>query len=146
MISIDTNVLFAAVVSGAPNHAAAARFLVSLAERDDVGVSEFVLVELYGLLRNPAVVEKPLAAGAAASLCGAFRAHTRWRILGFPLDGRALHDTLWRRAGELHFARRRIFDVRLALSVLQQGVTEWATVNTKDFIDAGFKKVWNPLD
>jgi len=31
------------------------------------------------------------------------------------------------------------------LSVLAQGVTEFATVNTKDFKRFGFERVWNPL-
>ena len=29
--------------------------------------------------------------------------------------------------------------------IIQQGVTEFATVNEKDFRDCGFKRVWNPL-
>jgi hypothetical protein len=27
-----------------------------------------------------------------------------------------------------------------------QGVTEFATVNTKDFKGVGFRRVWNPLE
>ena len=53
MISFDTNVLLPAVHAGAPGHQSAAEFLRSLQERDDVAVSEFVLLELYLLLRNP---------------------------------------------------------------------------------------------
>ena len=146
MISTDTNILFAAVVPGSAKHAAAAAFLQSLDGRDDVAMSEFVLVELYGLLRNPAVVEKPLSAPQAAATCTAFRNHARWRIVGFAPDGRAAHDQLWKRAGELAFPRRRIYDLRMAFSLIQQGVTEFATVNTKDFGDAGFRRVWNPLE
>jgi toxin-antitoxin system PIN domain toxin len=146
MISADTNILFAAVVPASAHHAAAAAFLRSLDGRDDVAVSEFALVELYGLLRNPAVVEKPLPAAHAAEACRAFRAHARWRIAGFAPDGRALHDQLWRRAGEAAFPRRRIYDLRMALSLVQHGVTEFATVNTKDFQGAGFRRVWNPLE
>lgn len=29
--------------------------------------------------------------------------------------------------------------------LIQQGVTEFATVNEKDFRDCGFQRVWNPL-
>lgn len=146
MISVDTNILFAAVVPASANHAAAAGFVAALDARDDVAVSEFALVELYGLLRNPAVVEKPLSAERAAETCRAFRSHARWRIAGFAPDGRAVHDELWKRAGELAFPRRRIYDLRMALSLIQHGVTEFATVNTKDFADAGFRRVWNPLE
>jgi len=63
----------------------------------------------------------------------------------FPPDGRALHDTLWSKLGETGMARRRAYDARMALSLLQQGVKELATVNTKDFEDFGFLRVWNPL-
>ena len=62
MISLDTNILLAAVVSGNADHERAAAFVESLQDRDDVAVSEFILVELYGLLRSPAVLARPLAA------------------------------------------------------------------------------------
>jgi predicted nucleic acid-binding protein len=29
--------------------------------------------------------------------------------------------------------------------LIQQGVTEFATVNEMDFRDCGFQRVWNPL-
>jgi hypothetical protein len=49
-------------------------------------------------------------------------------------------------AGYQHpFARRRAYDWRAALLLIQQGVTEFATVNEKDFRDCGFQRVWNPL-
>lgn len=38
-----------------------------------------------------------------------------------------------------------LYDVRSALSMIAQGVTEFATVNTKDFEGLGFQRVWNPL-
>jgi hypothetical protein len=43
------------------------------------------------------------------------------------------------------FARRRAYDWRAALLLIQQGVTEFATVNEKDFRDCGFQRVWNQL-
>jgi hypothetical protein len=46
---------------------------------------------------------------------------------------------------EKNFARRRAYDWRAALSMLRQGVTEFATVNVKDFEGLGFSRVWNPL-
>lgn len=145
MISLDTNVLVAALDSRHPAAATARTFLGSLDGRDDVALSEFVLVELYGLLRNPLVFERPLGAGAAVEVCQTFRRHPRWRLLGFPADSVALHDALWARARQTELARRRIYDLRLGLSLLQQGVTELATANVKDFEDLGFRRVWNPL-
>jgi uncharacterized protein len=54
-------------------------------------------------------------------------------------------EAVWKRAAEPEFARRRIFDVRLALTLRHHGVREFATANEKDFLDAGFERVWNPL-
>ena len=59
MISIDTNILFAASHSAAPFHDAATGFLKKWMVSDQMAVSEFVLAELYGLLRNQAVVKPP---------------------------------------------------------------------------------------
>ncbi|HEY3898069.1 MAG TPA: PIN domain-containing protein [Chthoniobacter sp.] len=145
MIAFDTNILLPAIESGNPHHTAAASFVQSLQHRDDVVLSEFILLELYVLLRNPAVLARPLSASAAAETCEAFRSHPRWQVLGFPPESRAFHDALWPRLRSDQFARRRAYDWRAALCLLQQGVTEFATVNVKDFQDFGFAKVWNPL-
>ena len=145
MISLDTNILLPAVESSNPDHIRAAAFVESLQDRNDVAISEFILLELYGLLRNPAVLAKPLTPAAAVDVCEAFRHHPRWQVIGFPPEGRAFHDTLWPRLREKSFARRRAYDWRAALSMLRLGVKEFATVNVKDFQGMGFAKVWNPL-
>jgi predicted nucleic acid-binding protein len=145
MVSIDTNILLPAVEAGDKAHTGAAAFLQSLQDREDVAVSEFILLELYGLLRNPAVVTRPLGAAAAVQVCEAFRAHPRWQLVGFPPDSRGFHDQLWPLLREKGLARRRAYDLRTALSLLRNGVTEFATVNVKDFQEMGFGRVWNPL-
>ena len=145
MISLDTNILLPAVVARNAHHAAAAAFLGSLQGRQDVAISEFILLELYVLLRNPAVLAKPLSAAAAADVCEAFRNHPRWQVVGFPSESRSFHDTLWIELRLDDFARRRAYDLRAALVLLQQGVTDFATVNAKDFQGFGFRRVWNPL-
>ena len=145
MLSIDTNILLPAVETGNVHHAPAAAFLESLQNREDVVISELILLELYGLLRNPAVLAKPLSASAAVDVCESFRQHPLWQVVGFPPDSRQFHDTFWPRLRAKDFARRRAFDWRAALSLLLQGVTEFATVKEKDFRGFGFSKVWNPL-
>ena len=62
-----------AVETGSPAHSQASAFLESLQDRDDVAISEFILFELYVLLRNPAVLAKPLFPAAATDVCEAFR-------------------------------------------------------------------------
>ncbi len=145
MLSIDTNILLPAVETRNPRHQVAAAFVESLEDRTDVAISEFVLLELYILLRNPAVLQRPFASPVAAGICEAFRQHPRWQLIGFTPDSRILHDRLWKYLREQNFARRRIFDLRMALSMLENGITELATENTKDFEGLGFRRVWNPL-
>jgi toxin-antitoxin system PIN domain toxin len=145
MISIDTNLLLYSQVRQAPEHAAARSFLHSCVERDDVVISEFVLTELYRLLRNPTVLRLPLRAAAASEIIQAFRTQPSWRLVGFTTDSRAFHDELWSSASRSDFPYKRLYDLRLSLSLLHHGVTEFATANTRDFEDLGFKRVWNPL-
>ena len=64
---------------------------------------------------------------------------------GFPTESRPLHDALWQRARAKDFAFRKLCDARSALTMTAQGVTEFATVNVKDFEGLGFRKVWNPI-
>lgn len=146
MTSLDSNLLFYALVDNVREHAAARAFLEDLANQEDVAISEFVLVGLYRLLRLQVLHAHPMSAPAAVAVIQQFRHHPRWRILGFP-EGRSaeLHDQLWHLASQADFAYRRIFDARLALSLRHHGVTEFATANVKDFEEFGFKRVWNPL-
>ena len=145
MLSVDTNILLAAVEAVNPQHAKAAAFLEGLDARHDVALSEFALVELYVVLRNPAVVVHPQSAAAAVEACQALRRHPRWQVLGFPTNSAAFHDEFWPKLSTPDFARRRAYDWRMALSLIRQGVDEFATVNTKDFQGFGFRRVWNPL-
>jgi uncharacterized protein len=141
MLSIDTNILFYARVAASPWHEKARDYLNSLAATRDVVICEQVLVELYLLLRNEAVVSPPLSAARAVEECEMFRSHPHWQLV----DVADVMTEVWPLAARADFARRRIFDVRLALPLRRHGVTQFATANTKDFLDLGFTKVWNPL-
>ena len=146
MTSFDTSILLYSFRRASPFHDRARAFLEDLTPRDDVAVSELVLVEFYTLLRNPAVLDRPLPAAAAVEIVQSYRRHPRWMLVGFDSDSAALHDELWRLAAKARFARRRIYDARLALSLRRQGVTEFATANMKDFSSFGFDRVWNPVE
>lgn len=143
MISIDTNVLLYSLNPDSIWHEAAVDFL-----RQNLGVpsvriaiTDYVLVELYVLLRNPAVMAKPLSAQAARDVVTAYMdAPNVSRI-----ENANVMDEVWELAGDRDFARRRIFDARLALTLRHGGVTHFATTNVKDFEGWGFEKVWNPL-
>jgi len=146
MTSVDGNLLLYCYSQASPFHGKAKEFLESLATRSDVAVSEFVLVEFYTLLRNPAVLTKPLTAAEAVAVVESYRRHPHWMLLGFDPDSVGLHNELWPIAAGKAFARRRIYDARLALLLRRQGVTDFATANVKDFEGFGFDRVWNPLE
>jgi len=52
--------------------------------------------------------------------------------------------SIWELASQPGFARRRIFDARLAQTLRHHGVTEFVTNNIKDFEGFGFDRVWSP--
>ncbi len=145
MLSVDANLLLYCYSEASPYHTEARRFIESISMREDVALSEFVLAELYLLLRNPAVLTKPLSAPHAVTVIQHYRRHPRWRILGFPLTSREIHTSLWKHAATPGIARRRIYDSRTALCLHAFGVNEFATANVKDFEGFHFTKVWNPL-
>jgi len=145
MLSMDTNILLYAYNEASPWHDAAYAWMSSIQQNEDVAISEFILAEFYGLLRNPSVLKHPLTAEEAVEVIQTYRHHPRWRLIGFPTESRPLHDALWKKATAKTFAFRKLYDTRSALSMIAQGVTEFATVNVKDFEGLGFRRVWSPV-
>jgi uncharacterized protein len=139
--SFDTNIAVYACNEGCSEQESAVIFLETLALRRDVVVSELMLVELYLKLRNAKIFANPMTASEAASVCQSFRSNANWEMIG---EGPVM-DEVWRQAAKNEFAIRRIVDLRLGLSLIHFGVTEFATANTKDFQGMGFNRVWNPL-
>ena len=145
MISLDANILLYAYDISCPEHDGAYRYISELGRQESVGISEFVLVEFYTLIRNPSVVERPLRPAAAVSVINRYREHPRLRLLGFPHPADEAMNFVWKAASRAQFARRRIYDVRLARILQQQEVTTFATANARDFRGLGFRKIVNPL-
>jgi toxin-antitoxin system PIN domain toxin len=143
MISVDTNLLVYAQDVRSPRHGGARSFLLAHAGNRHFALSEFVLVELYCVLRSPAVLARPLDSVRAVEIVQRYRSNPMWNIIEYPVP---VMGRVWAKASDPLFARRRIFDVRLAFGLRAAGVTEFATVNTDDFADLGFDRVWNPLD
>ena len=144
MISCDTNILFAAVNPDDPNHAVAHSFIEDHAHDVQFLLAEQVLVELYCLLRNPIIQKKPLSTSEAVGIIASFRQNPAWAIVDVPAEPRVMRE-VWRRAAVPDFARRRIHDLRLALTLRHWGVNEFYTRNKKDFQDIGFVRVMNPF-
>ena len=145
MISCDTNILFIALESSRPGHLEARRFLEGERMNPEFGLCELVLLELYVLLRNPVTARQPLKPGEAAGIVQALRANPHWDILDSPGPAAGIMSELWRCAAAPEFPRRKVFDLRLALTLRHHGVTEFATSNVKDFEGLGFTRVWNPI-
>src|SRR5688572_12561049 len=141
MISCDTNILFPAIEASHPDHAAAREYLESQVDNAEFSVCELVLLEVYTLLRNPATSAKPLTGAEAAGKIQNLRQNPHWALLDYP---GTLMDRIWERATRTD-AFRRIYDVRLALTLRHHGVRRFGTANVKDFKDFGFEMVWNPL-
>jgi toxin-antitoxin system PIN domain toxin len=141
MLSFDTNIAVHAANQSSPDHSDALAFINSLVTRKDVAVCELVLVELYLKLRNEKIFPRPLTAPQAAEVCQAYRKNQAWTLI----ESAFVMDEVWHEAAQSGFAFRRIIDVRLARTLLQHGVVEFATANLKDFEGQGFKRVWNPL-
>lgn len=145
MTSCGTNILFVALASGCPGHRQARAFLEERSDDPEFSLSELVLVELYVLLRNPVIPQRPLSPEEAVGIVQSLRSNPRWDILDYPGPAARVMDAVRERAAAPGFARRRIFDARLALTLRHHGVTSFATANEKDFAGFGFERLWNPL-
>jgi hypothetical protein len=146
MISFDTNLLLYSLNKDCAEYNDARAFFTSLPTAPGAAViCELVLVELYVLLRNPAVLKNPLAPADAVSLIQTFRQHPTWVLVDYPGDTATVMDEVWRWAAQPNIGRRVVFDARLALTLRHHGVTEFATRNDSHFVGFGFARVWNPL-
>lgn len=142
MISLDTNILFYALAPESRHHDAAKALLENLSDTPPrVAMCELVFAELYNLLRNPTVMNTPLTAKAATDIIQAYRHHPGWQLI----ENAPVMAEVWERVKEKQFARRRLYDLRLALTLRHHGVTVFCTTNPKDFANCGFDKVINPL-
>ena len=146
MTSCDTNILFVALETSRPGHEKARQVLEGYKDDAEFALCELSLLELYVLLRNPAIARRPLDAAEAVALVQTLRSNPRWDVLDYPGRAAGIMEELWRWAKAPDFARRRVFDVRLALALRHYGVTAFATTNVKDFEGFGFERLWNPLE
>lgn len=147
MISFDTNLLVYSLNQDCAEHEGARAFFASLpTSRGSVAICELVLVELYVLLRNPAILRYPLEPADAVSIILAFRQHPTWELIDYPGDTASVMEEVWRFAAKPNVGRRIVFDARLAYTLRHYGVTELATRNEAHFTSFGFNRVWNPLE
>ena len=143
ILTADTNLFIHAADPDSAFHDAAKGFFESAcSESEEFVVCELVLVEVYILLRNPAVFKKPYSATEASGYRRALKSNPAWRCIDYDP---AISVKLWDYVSKSNAGYRHIIDARLALTLRQHGVDSFATMNPKHFADFGFKKVWNPL-
>jgi toxin-antitoxin system PIN domain toxin len=142
MIVCDTNILFPALEVSHPIHAPARAWLESMVTERQFALCELVLVEVYTLLRNPVVCSQPLPAEEAVGKIDNLRRNPSWLVLDYP--GPGMMEEVWKHA-RTSDSVRRIYDIRLALTLRHYQVTDFATANEKHFQGFGFSRVWNPL-
>lgn len=143
IVSADTNLFLYAANPDSPQHDAAQQFFATeAAGQQRFLLCGLVLVEIYMQLRNPAVFKKPRSAREAAAFCQTLRMNPAWEFADYEPD---VAKPLWLWAAKITSRFRHIIDARLAFTLIQHGVTHFATANPKHFSGFGFKKVWNPL-
>ena len=81
MRSCDSNILLYSLNAGCPEHARAQEYLAEAALDRDFVACELVLLELYFLLRNPAVLRHPLSAAEAVAVVQQYRRNPRWAVI-----------------------------------------------------------------
>ena len=140
MISVDTNILIYAANPSSKRHEKAIAFMNDFTNKELV-ICELVLVELYMVLRNPAIFPKPYSAEQAASYCQKLKAHPKWLYVDYEPE---ISAKLWKWAAQTKKGFRQIIDARIALTLQHHGVKEFATANMKDFESFAFDKLWNP--
>lgn len=142
MKSLDTNILFYALNRDCPEHEACRSLVESaLSEADQWIIADQVWFELYRLLRNQAVLEKPLTAVEAAEAIDWYRNRSGWLRCAWETDMMGKMESIWE---EPAFSPRRCFDARLAIVLKDNGVREFYTRNVRDFEDFGFVRLVDP--
>ncbi len=119
MISFDTNLLLYAFNSDCQENGRALEILQQFQDSQEVALCDLVLVELYILLRNPAVLSAPLGAKQAVEVCQAWRSNPRWMVI----ESAPVMEKVWEFATRQSLGRRQIIDARLALTLRHHGVS-----------------------
>ena len=105
-------------------------------------IADHVLFEYYRLVRNPVVLEKPLAAFKAAERLRFFRDELECRH-------RTYDRGCWKEAivglSEPSFPARRTFDLMLAVMLHRNGVDTFYARNVPDFESFGWFQAIDPL-
>ena len=144
MKSIDTNILLYAVNRDCPEHDTGMRIVQdALTEPQNWIIDDQVWFELYRLLRNPAVLRRPLSAEEAARTIEWYRQQSGWLSCAWEPGMMQNLLPLWKRE---EIPPRNSFDLVLAISLAAHGVDTFYTRNTRDFEMLDLFDLRNPFD
>ena len=142
--SLDTNILLYAANEDAPEHGICKEFLQNVvADSGDWIIADQVFLELYWALRNPKVMSHPLPSKDAVRHLSILRNEMGIMHCGYDAE---CWNVLMSRLGRDDFPSRRTHYAVLAANLQRHGVKTFFTRNTKDFAEAGFQKLINPID
>ncbi len=142
--SLDTNILLYAANEDAPEHRVCRELLEKVvSDPEDWIIADQVFLELYRALRNPKVMSHPLSADDGVRHLSILREEMGVMHCGYSPE---CWSDLMKRLRRDDFPARRTHDAVLAGTLLGHGVKTFYTRNTKDFLDAGFQKLINPVD
>ena len=143
MNSLDTNILVYAVNRGCQEFESAhAIYQKMLDEPAQWIISDQVLYEFYRALRHPKILEKPLSHTQALAQITFLREESGVRHCGYD-------TSFWDKIKDFGSHKRpkaiHIFDRILAITLINNGVENLYTRNTKDFKEFNFKNLINPI-
>ena len=142
--SLDTNILLYAANEDAPEHGVCKAFLQGVvADPGEWVIADQVYLELYRALRNPKVMSLPLSSKEAVRHLSILRDEMGIMHCGYSTE---CWSGLMRKLERDDFPSRRTHDAVLAATLMSHGVKTFYTRNTKDFLDAGFQKLINPVE
>lgn len=142
IVGVDTDVLVNWVMSGAPHHAAARRFVEEMVDNDDeLGIAAQTIHELVHICTDARRFENPLTMAQAIGY-----SRSLWdgggvvRVAPTPT---VLHRTL-DLLSTLKLGRKRILDTAFAATLEASGIEVLATFNAKHFEIFSFLEVIVP--
>ncbi len=141
--SLDTNILLYASNADCPEHGVCADTVKSALDEGNAWIiADQVWFELSRLLRNPAVLSKPLGAKDAAATIAWYRGRSGWQHCAWETSMMSRLDSIWKTET---FPVKHSFDLILAITLKENGVTTFHTRNVKDFEKLEYFNLVNPL-
>ena len=144
MKSFDTNILVYASNADCLEHQKALELIEhAVNEPEDWIVPEQIYFEFYRLIRNPTVVGKPLNAAQAYTAVDFYRNNSGF--LHCCYESSSWNNVeKWLRDSQV--PARNIFDLKLAVTLKDNQVSEFYTRNIRDFEAFGWFDCINPID